>query len=121
MSLIIEVAVMSVFSQRELWHMVTEEQQSPETWASTTLKTKWVNILSGTHMLIISVSRRLSNECVCFLFQYGNRALEKITKAILGHIESKVAPPKDYPGGDAMFFRGKPGLYVCLDSVCVCV
>ncbi|KAM9461861.1 strawberry notch homolog 2b isoform 2-T2 [Clarias gariepinus] len=37
--------------------------------------------------------------------KYGNRALEKITKAILGHIESKVAPPKGYPGGDAMFFR----------------
>ncbi|XP_026769576.1 protein strawberry notch homolog 2 isoform X2 [Pangasianodon hypophthalmus] len=37
--------------------------------------------------------------------KYGNRALEKITKAILGHTESKVAPPKGYPGGDAMFFR----------------
>ncbi|KAI5621460.1 protein strawberry notch-like 2-like isoform X2, partial [Silurus asotus] len=37
--------------------------------------------------------------------KYGNRALEKITRAILGHIDSKVAPPKDYPGGDAMFFR----------------
>ncbi|XP_060797351.1 si:ch73-63e15.2 isoform X2 [Neoarius graeffei] len=37
--------------------------------------------------------------------KYGNRALEKITKSILGHFESKVAPPKGYPGGDAMFFR----------------
>ncbi|XP_058256712.1 si:ch73-63e15.2 isoform X1 [Hemibagrus wyckioides] len=37
--------------------------------------------------------------------KYGSRALEKITKAILGHIESKVPPPKGYPGGDAMFFR----------------
>ncbi|GAA6092568.1 protein strawberry notch homolog 2 isoform X3 [Tachysurus ichikawai] len=37
--------------------------------------------------------------------KYGSRALEKITKAILGHLESKVPPPKGYPGGDAMFFR----------------
>ncbi|XP_036442550.1 protein strawberry notch homolog 2 isoform X3 [Colossoma macropomum] len=36
--------------------------------------------------------------------KYGTKALDKITKAILGHIESKVPPPKDYPGGDAMFF-----------------
>uniref|UniRef100_A0AAR2JKZ1 Protein strawberry notch homolog 2 n=1 Tax=Pygocentrus nattereri TaxID=42514 RepID=A0AAR2JKZ1_PYGNA len=39
--------------------------------------------------------------------KYGTKALDKITKAILGHIESKVPPPKDYPGGDAMFFTGK--------------
>lgn len=38
--------------------------------------------------------------------QYGTKALDKITKAILGHIENKVPPPKGYPGGDAMFFRG---------------
>uniref|UniRef100_A0AAY4EDB4 Protein strawberry notch homolog 2 n=1 Tax=Denticeps clupeoides TaxID=299321 RepID=A0AAY4EDB4_9TELE len=37
--------------------------------------------------------------------KYGTKALDKITKAIMGHIESKVPPPKDYPGGDAMFFR----------------
>lgn len=66
--------------------------------------------------MFIWTSSRLSNECVCFPFQYGNRALEKITKAILGHIESKVAPPKGYPGGDAMFFRGKTSLCVCVCS-----
>uniref|UniRef100_A0A6Q2Y028 Protein strawberry notch homolog 2 n=1 Tax=Esox lucius TaxID=8010 RepID=A0A6Q2Y028_ESOLU len=37
--------------------------------------------------------------------KYGTKALDKITKAILGHIESKVPPPKGYPGGDALFFR----------------
>ncbi|XP_061154164.1 si:ch73-63e15.2 isoform X3 [Syngnathus typhle] len=37
--------------------------------------------------------------------KYGTKALDKITKAILGHIENKVPVPKDYPGGDAMFFR----------------
>uniref|UniRef100_A0A8B9K5R4 Protein strawberry notch homolog 2 n=1 Tax=Astyanax mexicanus TaxID=7994 RepID=A0A8B9K5R4_ASTMX len=37
--------------------------------------------------------------------KYGTKALDKITKAILGQIESKVPPPKEYPGGDAMFFR----------------
>nr|XP_015221067.1 PREDICTED: protein strawberry notch homolog 2 isoform X2 [Lepisosteus oculatus] len=37
--------------------------------------------------------------------KYGTKALDKITKAILGQIESKVPPPKGYPGGDAMFFR----------------
>uniref|UniRef100_A0A8C1L1R1 Protein strawberry notch homolog 2 n=2 Tax=Cyprinus carpio TaxID=7962 RepID=A0A8C1L1R1_CYPCA len=36
--------------------------------------------------------------------KYGTKALDKITKAILGQIESKVPPPNDYPGGDAMFF-----------------
>ncbi|XP_023653713.1 protein strawberry notch homolog 2-like [Paramormyrops kingsleyae] len=36
--------------------------------------------------------------------KYGTRALDQITKAILGHIKSKVPPPKGYPGGDAMFF-----------------
>uniref|UniRef100_A0A6Q2ZG73 Protein strawberry notch homolog 2 n=1 Tax=Esox lucius TaxID=8010 RepID=A0A6Q2ZG73_ESOLU len=30
--------------------------------------------------------------------KYGTKALDKITKAILGHIESKVPPPKGYPG-----------------------
>ncbi|CAN9500579.1 unnamed protein product [Ophioblennius macclurei] len=37
--------------------------------------------------------------------KYGTKALDKITKAILGHIENKVPPPKTYPGGEAMFFR----------------
>ncbi|XP_022614928.1 protein strawberry notch homolog 2 isoform X2 [Seriola dumerili] len=37
--------------------------------------------------------------------KYGTKALDKITKAILGHIENKVPPPKGYPGGDAIFFR----------------
>ncbi|XP_049445011.1 protein strawberry notch homolog 2 isoform X2 [Epinephelus fuscoguttatus] len=37
--------------------------------------------------------------------KYGTKALDKITKAILGHIENKVPPPKGYPGGEAMFFR----------------
>ncbi|XP_070688351.1 si:ch73-63e15.2 isoform X2 [Pempheris klunzingeri] len=37
--------------------------------------------------------------------KYGAKALDKITKAILGHIENKVPPPKGYPVGEAMFFR----------------
>ncbi|XP_076009520.1 strawberry notch homolog 2b isoform X2 [Genypterus blacodes] len=37
--------------------------------------------------------------------KYGTKALDKITKAILGHIENKVPPPKSYPGGEAIFFR----------------
>ncbi|XP_040895620.1 protein strawberry notch homolog 2 isoform X2 [Toxotes jaculatrix] len=37
--------------------------------------------------------------------KYGTKALDKITKAILGHIENKVPPPKGYPGGEANFFR----------------
>ncbi|XP_062280542.1 si:ch73-63e15.2 isoform X3 [Scomber scombrus] len=37
--------------------------------------------------------------------KYGTKALDKITKAILGHIDNKVPPPKTYPGGDGMFFR----------------
>lgn len=41
-----------------------------------------------------------------FFFQYGTKALDKVTKAILGHIENKVPPPKGYPGGDARFFQG---------------
>uniref|UniRef100_A0A8C1ZHA9 Protein strawberry notch homolog 2 n=1 Tax=Cyprinus carpio TaxID=7962 RepID=A0A8C1ZHA9_CYPCA len=38
--------------------------------------------------------------------KYGTKALDKITKAILGYIDNKVPPPKGYPGGDIMFFRG---------------
>ncbi|TRZ02814.1 hypothetical protein DNTS_026424, partial [Danionella cerebrum] len=37
--------------------------------------------------------------------KYGTKALDKVTKAIIGVTESKVPPPKNYPGGDAMFFR----------------
>ncbi|XP_023809708.1 protein strawberry notch homolog 2 isoform X3 [Oryzias latipes] len=37
--------------------------------------------------------------------KYGTKALDKITKAILGYIDNKVPPPKGYPEGDAMFFR----------------
>ncbi|XP_034560903.1 protein strawberry notch homolog 2 isoform X2 [Notolabrus celidotus] len=37
--------------------------------------------------------------------KYGTKALDKITKAILGHIENKVPFPKGYPGGESMFFR----------------
>ncbi|XP_028258833.1 strawberry notch homolog 2b isoform X2 [Parambassis ranga] len=37
--------------------------------------------------------------------KYGTKALDRITKAILGQIENKVPPPKGYPGGEAMFFR----------------
>uniref|UniRef100_A0A671LTT6 Protein strawberry notch homolog 2 n=1 Tax=Sinocyclocheilus anshuiensis TaxID=1608454 RepID=A0A671LTT6_9TELE len=43
--------------------------------------------------------------------KYGTKALDKITKAILGHIDNKVPPPKGYPGGDIMFFRGN---VICL-------
>uniref|UniRef100_A0A8C1ZHA3 Protein strawberry notch homolog 2 n=1 Tax=Cyprinus carpio TaxID=7962 RepID=A0A8C1ZHA3_CYPCA len=32
--------------------------------------------------------------------KYGTKALDKITKAILGYIDNKVPPPKGYPGGD---------------------
>ncbi|XP_069550947.1 si:ch73-63e15.2 isoform X2 [Brachyistius frenatus] len=37
--------------------------------------------------------------------KYGTKALDKITKAILGHIENKVPPPKGYPAGESLFFR----------------
>uniref|UniRef100_A0A671SJC2 Protein strawberry notch homolog 2 n=1 Tax=Sinocyclocheilus anshuiensis TaxID=1608454 RepID=A0A671SJC2_9TELE len=50
--------------------------------------------------------------------KYGTKALDKITKAILGQIESKVPPPNDYPGGDSMFFRGKPVLCIILLRYC---
>ncbi|KAB5535796.1 hypothetical protein PHYPO_G00122050 [Pangasianodon hypophthalmus] len=36
--------------------------------------------------------------------KYGTKALDKITKAILGYIENKVPPPKGYLGGDERFF-----------------
>lgn len=47
-----------------------------------------------------------------FSLQYGTKALDKITKTILGQVESKVPPPKDYPGGDAKFFSGKWALFL---------
>uniref|UniRef100_A0A665SXZ0 Protein strawberry notch homolog 2 n=1 Tax=Echeneis naucrates TaxID=173247 RepID=A0A665SXZ0_ECHNA len=53
--------------------------------------------------------------------KYGTKALDKITKAILGHIENKVPPPKGYPGGDANFFRDNPLLnmmLLCFVIVC---
>ncbi|KAF7203220.1 si:ch73-63e15.2 isoform X2 [Nothobranchius furzeri] len=37
--------------------------------------------------------------------KYGTKALDKVTKSILGHIENKVPPPKGYPGGNARFFQ----------------
>ncbi|XP_076847381.1 protein strawberry notch homolog 2a [Brachyhypopomus gauderio] len=36
--------------------------------------------------------------------KYGTKALDKITKAILGHIDNKVPPPKAYVGGEERFF-----------------
>ncbi|XP_060762282.1 protein strawberry notch homolog 2a isoform X2 [Neoarius graeffei] len=36
--------------------------------------------------------------------KYGTKALDKITKSIMGYIENKVPPPKGYPGGEARFF-----------------
>lgn len=54
----------------------------------------------------------IHTNCPKSLFlQYGTKALDKITKAILGHIENKVPPPKGYPAGEAMFFRGMFELY----------
>lgn len=60
-----------------------------------------------------------TNSCFGCSSQYGTKALDKIAKAILGQIESKVPPPKDYPGGDAMFFRGK-NIYICV-FLCLCL
>uniref|UniRef100_A0A7N6A819 Protein strawberry notch homolog 2 n=1 Tax=Anabas testudineus TaxID=64144 RepID=A0A7N6A819_ANATE len=37
--------------------------------------------------------------------KYGTKALDKITKAILGHIENKVPPPKDYLGGELNVYQ----------------
>ncbi|KAI5086648.1 protein strawberry notch-like 2-like isoform X2, partial [Silurus meridionalis] len=70
--------------------------------ASTTLSQNFMGALTHGDRRATE-SRDLSK--YNFENKYGNRALEKITRAILGHIDSKVAPPKDYPGGDAMFFR----------------
>ncbi len=57
-----------------------------------------------------------TNDVSLFL-QYGTKALDKITKAILGHIENKVPPPKGYPAGEAMFFRGMIELWLTV-SMC---
>lgn len=57
-----------------------------------------------------------TNDVSLFL-QYGTKALDKITKAILGHIENKVPPPKGYPAGEAMFFRGMFELWLTV-SMC---
>uniref|UniRef100_A0A673GPY4 Protein strawberry notch homolog 2 n=1 Tax=Sinocyclocheilus rhinocerous TaxID=307959 RepID=A0A673GPY4_9TELE len=51
--------------------------------------------------------------------KYGTKALDKITKAILGYIDNKVPPPKGYPGGDIMFFRGNVILANCLFLSCI--
>uniref|UniRef100_A0A8C5AP30 Protein strawberry notch homolog 2 n=1 Tax=Gadus morhua TaxID=8049 RepID=A0A8C5AP30_GADMO len=53
--------------------------------------------------------------------KYGTKALDKITKAILGHIENKVPPPKGYPGGEAQFFRVWAGVLTrlfCIHTDC---
>lgn len=63
------------------------------------------------------VVKMFLNMCKYFIFfstQYGTKALDKITKAILGYIENKVPPPKGYPGGEARFFAG------CNSSFSVC-
>lgn len=39
--------------------------------------------------------------------QYGTRALDKVIKTILGQVENKVQPPKDYVGGPINFIEGK--------------
>lgn len=54
----------------------------------------------------MSYRAELTDKIPITCFQYGTKALDKITKAILGHIENKVPPPKSYIGGDGMFFRG---------------
>uniref|UniRef100_A0A8D3AM61 Protein strawberry notch homolog 2 n=1 Tax=Scophthalmus maximus TaxID=52904 RepID=A0A8D3AM61_SCOMX len=53
--------------------------------------------------------------------KYGTKALDKITKAILGHIENKVPPPKGYPGGEAIFFRGMLELQVTVSILAITV
>uniref|UniRef100_A0A3Q0T5L9 Protein strawberry notch homolog 2 n=1 Tax=Amphilophus citrinellus TaxID=61819 RepID=A0A3Q0T5L9_AMPCI len=50
--------------------------------------------------------------------KYGTKALDKITKAILGFIDNKVPPPKGYPGGDAMFFRDMKAGMVDVGILC---
>ncbi|XP_038634265.1 protein strawberry notch homolog 2-like isoform X1 [Scyliorhinus canicula] len=37
--------------------------------------------------------------------KYGTRALDKIIKTILGQVENKVQPPKDYIGGPSVFIE----------------
>uniref|UniRef100_A0A671RER1 Protein strawberry notch homolog 2 n=1 Tax=Sinocyclocheilus anshuiensis TaxID=1608454 RepID=A0A671RER1_9TELE len=49
--------------------------------------------------------------------KYGTKALDKITKAILRQIDNKVLPPKSYPGGDIIFFKGNVILANCLSFV----
>uniref|UniRef100_A0A9J8ANV3 Protein strawberry notch homolog 2 n=1 Tax=Cyprinus carpio carpio TaxID=630221 RepID=A0A9J8ANV3_CYPCA len=53
--------------------------------------------------------------------KYGTKALDKITKAILRQIDNKVPPPKGYPGGDIMFFRGNcfPVSYIFVFKKCM--
>ncbi|XP_036026286.1 protein strawberry notch homolog 2 isoform X3 [Onychomys torridus] len=42
--------------------------------------------------------------------KYGTRALSRVLTTILGQTDSRVPLPQGYPGGDATFFRGEPGL-----------
>lgn len=42
--------------------------------------------------------------------QYGARALSRVLATILGQTDNRVPLPQGYPGGDAAFFRGEPGL-----------
>lgn len=42
--------------------------------------------------------------------QYGTRALSRVLTTILGQTDNRVPLPQGYPGGDAAFFRGEPGL-----------
>lgn len=48
--------------------------------------------------------------------QYGARALSRVLATIMGQTDNRVPLPQGYPGGDAAFFRGEPGL-VCLGGV----
>lgn len=42
--------------------------------------------------------------------QYGARALSRVLATIMGQTDNRVPLPQGYPGGDAAFFRGEPGL-----------
>lgn len=52
----------------------------------------------------------------CSAPQYGARALSRVLATIMGQTDNRVPLPQGYPGGDAAFFRGEPGL-VCLGGV----
>lgn len=46
----------------------------------------------------------------CSVPQYGARALSRVLATIMGQTDNRVPLPQGYPGGDAAFFRGEPGL-----------